>query len=278
TQLQQRQGDDLSGRVAPGPRSGRPPTAQGLIEPLIDAVIERDPRALGSRSTVWTAPLLTPYLREAHALPVSRQTVIRAIPRLHLRWKRPRHRLGRRPATWRQAKGGSNGACEDGHGPSSSCLTRPSSRKPHHSTTATGGKGSMPNVSSMAFGAVAKYIFRMFVAVILAYTKASCALHERTGYFWSGETDASMRCGPRLVLAAPPCGWGAGGLGRSEAERIAVIRNQYQALRRVMEEKVRRRWAACAARALGWGGSTAVAAAPGRSRPTMRAGLAEVHG
>jgi len=60
TQLQQRQGDDLSGRVAPGPRSGRPPTAQGLIEPLIDAVIERDPRALSSRSTVWTAPLLTP--------------------------------------------------------------------------------------------------------------------------------------------------------------------------------------------------------------------------
>jgi len=211
-------------------------------------------------------------------LPVSRQSVSRAIARLHLRWKRPRHRLGRRPATWRQAKGGSNGACEDGHGPSSSCLTRPSSRKPHHSTTATGGKGSMPNVSSMAFGAVAKYIFRMFVAVILAYNKASCALHERTGYFWSGETDAYMRCGPRLVLAAPPCGWGAGGLGRSEAERIAVIRNQYQALRRVMEEKVRRRWAACAARALGWGGSTAVAAAPGRSRPTMRAGLAEVHG
>lgn len=142
TQFQQRQGQDMPVRVAPGTRSGRPPTAQGIIEPLIDAVIEHDPRDLGYRSTVWTAPLLTQYLREAHALTVSRQSVSRAIARLPLRWKRPRHRLGRRPATWRQAKGGSNGACEDGHGPSSSCWTRPLLRKPHHSITAMGGQGN----------------------------------------------------------------------------------------------------------------------------------------
>jgi len=45
-----------------------------------------------------------------------------------------------------------------------------------------------------------------------------------------------------------------------------------------MGEKVRRRWAAGEAMALGWGGLTAVAEATGLSRPTMRAGLAEVQG
>ena len=140
TQFQQRQGEDMTVRVAPGTRSGRPPTTQGIMEPLIDAVMERDPRDLGYRSTVWTAPLLTQYLREAHGLTVSRQSVSRATGRLRLRWKRPRHRLHRRLATWRQAKGGSNGVCEDAHGPSFSCWTRPLSRKPHRSITAMGGE------------------------------------------------------------------------------------------------------------------------------------------
>jgi len=63
-----------------------------------------------------------------------------------------------------------------------------------------------------------------------------------------------------------------------DAEIIATLRNKYQALRPVMSEKVRRRWAACEAMALGWGGITAVAEATGLSRPTIRAGLAEVQG
>jgi len=61
-------------------------------------------------------------------------------------------------------------------------------------------------------------------------------------------------------------------------EIIAAVRNKYQALRPVMDEKVRRRWAACEAMAIGWGGITAVAAATGLSRPTLRAGIAEVQG
>ena len=61
-------------------------------------------------------------------------------------------------------------------------------------------------------------------------------------------------------------------------ERIAAVRNKYQALRPVMDEKVRRRWAACEAMAMGWGGITAVAEATGLSRPTLRAGIAEVQG
>lgn len=63
-----------------------------------------------------------------------------------------------------------------------------------------------------------------------------------------------------------------------DSEIIAAIRNKYQALRLVMDENVRRRWAACEAMAIGWGGITAVAEATGLSRPTIRAGLAEVHG
>src|SRR2546428_12534783 len=64
----------------------------------------------------------------------------------------------------------------------------------------------------------------------------------------------------------------------SHAEIIAAVRNKYQALRPVMDEKVRRRWAACEAMAIGGGGITAVAEATGIARPTNRAGLAEVQG
>src|SRR2546430_6001039 len=64
----------------------------------------------------------------------------------------------------------------------------------------------------------------------------------------------------------------------SHAEIIAAVRNKYQALRPVMDDKVRRRWAACEAMAIGWGGITAVAEATGIARPTMRAGLAAVQG
>lgn len=63
-----------------------------------------------------------------------------------------------------------------------------------------------------------------------------------------------------------------------DTKLIAAIRNKYRALRPVMDEKVRRRWAACEAMAIGWGGITAVAEATGLSRPTIRVGFAEVQG
>src|SRR4051812_31539872 len=56
--FQDRQGLDLSSRLADAPRHGRPPSALGIIDPLIAEVIDNDPRALGYHSTVWTAPLL----------------------------------------------------------------------------------------------------------------------------------------------------------------------------------------------------------------------------
>lgn len=77
---------------------------------------------------------------------------------------------------------------------------------------------------------------------------------------------------------SPPVGPGAARSFMSHAEIIAAVRNKYQALRPVMDEKVRRRWAACEAMAIGWGGITAVAKATGIARPTIRAGLAEVQG
>ena len=98
---------DLAQRLRDAPRSGRPATALGIIDPLLDAVIDTDPRVHGYRSTVWTAPLFQRYLEEGHGIATSRKSVSRALARLGLRWKRPRHRLAQRPATWRQAKGGS---------------------------------------------------------------------------------------------------------------------------------------------------------------------------
>ena len=97
---------DPVARLRDAPRSGRPPTALGIIDPLIDAVIDADPRDYGYRPTVWTAPLLQRYLEEVPAIRTSSKSISRAIARLGIRWKRPRHRLGLRPETWRQAKGG----------------------------------------------------------------------------------------------------------------------------------------------------------------------------
>jgi len=105
----ERQALDISARLRAGPRSGRPRTAAGIIDPLIEAVLDQDPRELGYRSTVWTAPLLGHYLADVHDLSVSRQSVSLALGRLRIRWKRPRHHLALRSPTWRQAKGGSNG-------------------------------------------------------------------------------------------------------------------------------------------------------------------------
>jgi transposase len=104
--FQARTADRLKARLADAPRSGRPRTVTGVVDPWIEGVIETDPRQLGYHATVWTAPLLVCYLADHHQLTVSCQSVRLAIARLRLRWKRPRHQLALRSATWRQAKGG----------------------------------------------------------------------------------------------------------------------------------------------------------------------------
>ena len=104
--LQVRSGLDLSGCLADAPRPGRPRAGDGEVDSLIAQVIDSDPRELGYHATVWTAPLLRQYLEDRHAIAVSRKTISRAIARLGIRWKRPRHQLSLRPDTWRQSKGG----------------------------------------------------------------------------------------------------------------------------------------------------------------------------
>jgi transposase len=108
--FQQRHTLDLLDRLADGPRPGRPPTVCGVIDPLIAAVIDHDPRKFGYRSTGWTNDLLRHYLAEVHHQAVSRKSVSLALARLDICWKRPRHDLALRSETWRQSKGGLNAA------------------------------------------------------------------------------------------------------------------------------------------------------------------------
>ncbi len=96
----------IESRIADGVRQGRPCTARGIIDPLIEQVVETDPRESGYRSTIWTAELLRHHLAEEHGLCVSTKSVGRALERLRFGWKRPRHTPARRALHWRQAKGG----------------------------------------------------------------------------------------------------------------------------------------------------------------------------
>lgn len=57
---------------------------------------------------------------------------------------------------------------------------------------------------------------------------------------------------------------------------IAVVRKKFEALHPIMDERMRRHWAACEAVTLGWGGVTAVAEATGLSRTTINAGIKEL--
>ncbi|MBV9458344.1 MAG: helix-turn-helix domain-containing protein [Bradyrhizobium sp.] len=104
--FEQREDFELRARLLDAPRSGRPPTASGVIDPLIAEVIDKDPREMGYRSTNWTAGPLVRYLKRAHGIEVSRGSVGLAIDRPGIRWNRPRHELALRPETWRQSKGG----------------------------------------------------------------------------------------------------------------------------------------------------------------------------
>ena len=59
------------------------------------------------------------------------------------------------------------------------------------------------------------------------------------------------------------------------AEAIATVQQKYRSLSPIMDEKLRRRWAASEALALGWGGIVAVAEATGLAQNTIRMGIAE---
>lgn len=96
----------LEERLATGKRSGRPSRLKGVIDPLIDCVIDASPMTYSYQATAWTAALLRTYLAEQHEIQASLQSVRLAIRRVRVKWKRPRYTLSLRPKTWRQAKGG----------------------------------------------------------------------------------------------------------------------------------------------------------------------------
>ena len=62
----------------------------------------------------------------------------------------------------------------------------------------------------------------------------------------------------------------------SDRQVVARIRDKYGAIVSELDERGRRRWAAIEARALGWGGVTAVAQAIGMSDRTIRNGIKEM--
>jgi transposase len=57
----------------------------------------------------------------------------------------------------------------------------------------------------------------------------------------------------------------------------AFIQMKYDKLSSMMDERLKRHWAACEALVLGYGGVSAVSRATGLSRTTIRQGIAEVH-
>lgn len=63
---------------------------------------------------------------------------------------------------------------------------------------------------------------------------------------------------------------------KKKSEQIDIVKQKAESLFPLLHEKARRHWAACEARALGYGGIAIVAAATGLSRPTIRLGLAEL--
>jgi transposase len=108
--FQEREGEPIAQRLLDRPRSGRPPTKREAATALIQCVMGTDPRTYGYRALDWTIPLLQEQLRRETGLEVGEQTIGRCLHQLGYRWKRPRHVLSRRSPTWRQAKGGLNGA------------------------------------------------------------------------------------------------------------------------------------------------------------------------
>src|ERR1035437_11050730 len=61
-----------------------------------------------------------------------------------------------------------------------------------------------------------------------------------------------------------------------DADAVEQIGQKYGSLAPLMDERMRRQWAASEAQAYGWGGVSAVSGAIGMSPNTIRRGLAEL--
>jgi len=57
---------------------------------------------------------------------------------------------------------------------------------------------------------------------------------------------------------------------------IEIVRTKYKSLIGIMDERMRRHWAASEAKAFGWGGVSATSQATGLSRTTIEQGIKEL--
>jgi transposase len=83
TRFKERRGKcDVPTRLADDKRSGRGKTTARIIDPLITAVLGRDPHEFGYCAPKWTPTLLERYLRQVHNVSVCRRSVSLALQRL----------------------------------------------------------------------------------------------------------------------------------------------------------------------------------------------------
>ena len=83
TRFKERRGQcDVPTRLADDKRSGRGKTTAHLIDPLIEAVLPRDPHEFGYCAPRWTPTILERYLRTVAHITVCRRSVSLALQRL----------------------------------------------------------------------------------------------------------------------------------------------------------------------------------------------------
>ena len=94
-----------AGALGDRPRTGRPRAARQLTDHRLGAVLRRDPRRLGYRTTTWTVALLARHCAERLDCPITPRTLRRRLRECGYRWKRPRYLYTERAAHLAQKKG-----------------------------------------------------------------------------------------------------------------------------------------------------------------------------
>jgi transposase len=97
-------------RIRDRPHPGRPANKRERVIQAVQELLVHKPQDYGYRSPFWTVPMLVAQVTARIGEEVSHDTIRRALRVLRCRYKRPRYVLSRRSPTWRQAKGGLNGA------------------------------------------------------------------------------------------------------------------------------------------------------------------------
>lgn len=93
--------------LADAPRGGRPRlrALARLTDRRLAAILARDPRTLGYRTTTWTVALLAAHCAQRWHCAVSPRTLRRRLHEQGFRWKRPRYVYSERASHLPQKKG-----------------------------------------------------------------------------------------------------------------------------------------------------------------------------